>query len=57
MELVLKITCNMQLTPLVATIAPKICTGGFFNMLDPNLPLDLLSDHSRNTSFKPKLLA
>ena len=57
MELALKITCNMQSTPLFAPIASKICTGGFFNMLDPNLPLDLLSDHSRNTSFKPKLLA
>ena len=26
-------------------------TSGVFNMLNPNLPLDLLSDHSRNTSL------
>ena len=42
MELELKITCTCHRakiaiccqTPLVAPIAPKICTGGFFNMLN-----------------------
>ena len=29
----------------------KICTGGFFNMLNPNFPSDLNSDYSRNTRF------
>ena len=59
MELELKITCTCHRakiaiccqTPLVAPIAPKICTGGFFNMLNPNLPSVLNFDHSRNTSF------
>ena len=63
MELELKITCTCHQaknkiccqTPLVAPIAPKICTGGFFNMLNPNLPSDLLSDYSSNTSFKEGL--
>ena len=63
MELELKITCTCHQaknkiccqTPLVAPIAPKICTGGFFNMLNPNLPSDLLSDHSSNTSFNHEL--
>ena len=57
MELEMKITCTCHQakiticcqTPLVTPIAPKICTGGFFNMLNPNLPSDLLSDHSSNT--------
>ena len=35
-------------TPQVASIAPKNCTGGFFNMLNPNLTSDLLPDHSSN---------
>ena len=60
MELELKITCTCHQakiaiccqTPLVAPIASKICTEGFLNMLNPNLPSDLLSDHSSNTSFK-----
>ena len=39
-------------TPLVVPIAPKICTRGFFNMLNPSLQSDLLSDYSRHTSFK-----
>ena len=60
MVLELKITCACHQakiaiccqTPLVAPIAPKICTGRFFNIMNPNLPSDLLSDHSRNTSFK-----
>ena len=60
MELELKITCTCHLaktticrkTPLIAPIAPKICTEGFFNMLNPDLPSNLLSDHSINTSFK-----
>ena len=47
-------TCGQ--TPLVAPIAPKNCTGGFFDMLNPNLPSDLLSDHSSNTNFKQGLL-
>ena len=54
MELEMKITCTCHQakiticcqTPLVTPIAPKICTRGFFNMLNPNLPSDLLSDHS-----------
>ena len=33
-------------------ITLKICTGGFFYMLNPNLPSDLFSDNSSNTSFK-----
>ena len=33
------ICCQM---PLVALHAPKFCTGGLFNMLNPNL----LSDHT-----------
>ena len=57
MELELKITCACHQakisiccqTPLVAPIAPKFCTAGFFNMPNPNLPSDLLSDHSSNT--------
>ena len=44
----LEICCQ---TPLVAPIAPKVCTGGFFNKLNLNLPSDLLSDNSSNTSF------
>ena len=60
MELELKITCTCHQakmaicyqTPLVAPIAPKICTWGFFNMLSPNLPSDLLPDHFSNTSFQ-----
>ena len=28
---------------------------GFFNMWNPNLPSDLLSDHSGNTSFEVNL--
>ena len=60
MELELKITCTCHQakiamccqTPLVAPIAPKICAGGFFNVLNPNLPSDLLCDYSSNTSFK-----
>ena len=59
MELELKIPCachQAKITiccqmPLVAPIAPKNCTGGFFSMLNPNFPSDLLSDHSSNTSF------
>ena len=46
-----KITICCQ-TPLVTPIALKICTVGFFNMLNPNLQSDLFSDHSSNTSFK-----
>ena len=60
-ELELKITCTCHQAkiaiccqkPLVAPIASKLCTGGFLNMLNPNLPSDLLSDHSSNTSFNP----
>ena len=59
MELELKITCTSHgakieicyQTPLAAPIAPKFTQGGFFDMLNPNLPSDLLSDHSSNTSF------
>ena len=62
MELELKITCLCHQakiakccqTPLVAPIAPKICSGEFFNMLNPSLPSDLLSDHYWNTSFDKK---
>ena len=43
------ICCQM---PLVAQIAPKICTGWFSIMLNPKLQSHLLSDHSRHTSFK-----
>ena len=58
MELELKITCTCHRakiaiccqTPLVTPTAPKICTGKFFNMLNPNLPLLLLFAYSRNTS-------
>ena len=39
-------------TPQVAPIASKICTWGFLNMLNLNVLLDLLSDHSSNTSSK-----
>ena len=50
MELELKITCMCHQakieiccqTPLGAPIIPKIYTGGFFDMLNPNLPSDLL---------------
>ena len=60
MELELKIPCACHQAkiaiccqkPLVAPIAPKICTGEFFSILNPNLPSDLLSDHSSNASFK-----
>ena len=60
MELELKITCTCHQakipiccqTPLVAPIALKICTRGFFSALNPKLQSDLLSDHSSNTSFK-----
>ena len=45
---ILNICCQ---TPLVALIAPKICTEWFFNMLNPNLPSELLSYYSSNTSF------
>ena len=59
MELELKITCTCHhakieiccQTPLAAPIAPKIYTGEFFDMLNPNLLSDLLSDHSSNTSL------
>ena len=59
MEHELKITCTCHQekiaiccqTPLAAPIAPKICMGGFFIMLNLNFPSDLLSDHSRYTSF------
>ena len=52
MELEMKITCACHQvkiticceTPPVAPIAPKICTEGFFNMLNPNLPSAMLSD-------------
>ena len=58
MEFKLKITCTCHQvkiaiccqTPLVALIAPKICTRGVFNMLYQNLPSDLFSAHSSNTS-------
>ena len=60
MELELKITCACHQakieiccqTPLAAPIAPKIYTGGYFDMLNPNFPSDLLSNHSSNRSFK-----
>ena len=32
----------------------KICSAGFFNMLNPNLPSDLLADYSSNKSFKDR---
>ena len=32
--------------------APKNCTRGLFNMLNPNLPTDLLSHYSSNRSSK-----
>ena len=62
MKLELKITCTCHQaknticyqTPPVAPIAPKICTWRFFNMLNPNLPSDLLSDYSSNTSFNKR---
>ena len=60
MEIELKITCTRHQAKvaiccqmsLFAPIAQKICTLGFINMLNPNLPSDLLSEHSGNTSFK-----
>ena len=59
MELEMESTCTCHQakiaiccqTPLVAPIALKICTWGFFSMLNPNLPSDLLSEYSSNTSF------
>ena len=64
MELELKITCTCHQAkiaiccqmPLVAPIASEIAQGGFLNMLNPNLPSDLLSDHSINTSFKSTVI-
>ena len=41
--------CQM---PLVVPISWKICTWGFFHMLNSNLQSDLLSDHSKRTSIK-----
>ena len=60
MEPEMEITCTCHQakiaiccqTPLVAPIALKICTRGFFSMLNQKLPSDLLSDHSSNISFK-----
>ena len=43
-------------TPLVAPIAPKICTWGFFNMLNPIWHTDLLSDQFSNTSIKSNIV-
>ena len=57
MKLKLKITCRQakivicSQMPLVAPVAPKISTRGFYNLLNPNLPADLFSEHSRNKSF------
>ena len=56
----LKITCTCHQTKtticcqtqLVTLISPKNYTGWFVNMLNPNLPSDLLSNYSSNTSFK-----
>ena len=42
---------NMLTTPLVTPIASKFRNGEFFNMLNPKLQSDLLSDHSRHISF------
>ena len=58
MEPELKITCTCHQakierccqTSMVAPIAQKNCTGGLFNILNPNLPSDLLAAHSGNTS-------
>ena len=58
MEPELKITCTCHQakierccqTSMVAPIAQKNCTGRLFNILNPNLPSDLLADHSGNTS-------
>ena len=58
MEPELKIICTSHQaniavccqTSLVALIASKYCTGGFFNILNTTLPSDLLADHSENTS-------
>ena len=41
--------CSQML--LVAQIAPKICSGQFFNIMSPSLQSDLLSDNSSQTSF------
>ena len=59
MELELKITCTCHQakiticcqTPLVAPIALKICRVEVSTWLNPDVQSDLLSDHSRNTSF------
>ena len=42
--------------PLVAPIAPKICTEGFFTRLNPNLQSYLFLDQFSNTSFNYVLL-
>ena len=63
MELEMKLTCVCHQakiticcqTPPNTPISPKICTRGFFNMLNPNLLSDLLSDHPSNTSFKRQI--
>ena len=46
-QAIIAICCQ---TPLVFLIDPEICTGGFFNMLNPNLLSDFLLDHCTNTS-------
>ena len=42
-----KIATRFQ-TALVVLIAPKVCTVGFFNMMNPNLQSYLVFDHSRD---------
>ena len=57
MELELKITCTCHQEKIMLSnatgypIAPKIYTGGFFDMLNPNFQSDLLSDHSIPAHF------
>ena len=55
MLLRMKITCTCHQAKMAMCCqlpnAPKICTVELFNMLNPNLQSDLLSDNSRRTSF------
>ena len=60
MELELKITCTCYQAKKkysvkrhwLPRLLQKFSQGGSFNKLDSNLPSDLLSDYSSNTSFK-----
>ena len=65
LELGLKITCTFHQaklaifcqTPLVVPIPLKNCMWRFCNALNQNLQSDLLSDHFRHTSFRPRCWA